>query len=108
MVAHALGNPFDIAAVLRFCRQHDLWLIEDNCDALGSTCSMPRDLAVSLGFTENSPGLDEGLDRVVRYTGAWGDLSTRASIRPPPHHGRRGSGERGAPPSPAAHRREPA
>ncbi|MEB3353001.1 MAG: aminotransferase class I/II-fold pyridoxal phosphate-dependent enzyme, partial [Cyanobacteriota bacterium] len=35
MVAHALGNPFDIAAVLAFCRRHGLWLIEDNCDALG-------------------------------------------------------------------------
>src|SRR5580698_8910733 len=37
ILAHALGNPFDVAAVLRFCRQNDLWLIEDNCDALGST-----------------------------------------------------------------------
>ncbi|AZQ11197.1 lipopolysaccharide biosynthesis protein RfbH [Shewanella khirikhana] len=36
MVAHTLGNPFDLAAVSRFCEQHDLWLIEDCCDALGS------------------------------------------------------------------------
>jgi CDP-6-deoxy-D-xylo-4-hexulose-3-dehydrase len=36
-VAHTLGNPFDIDAVLAFCAQHDLWLIEDNCDALGTT-----------------------------------------------------------------------
>ncbi|MDQ1395493.1 MAG: CDP-4-dehydro-6-deoxyglucose reductase [Acidimicrobiaceae bacterium] len=36
MVAHTLGNPFDIDAVLRFCHAHDLWLVEDNCDALGS------------------------------------------------------------------------
>ena len=35
--AHTLGNPFDVASVLEFCRKHDLWLIEDNCDALGST-----------------------------------------------------------------------
>ena len=90
MMAHALGNPFDIAAVLRFCRQHDLWLIEDNCDALGSTYSMPRDLAESLGFSENSPGLDEGLDRVVRYTGCWGDLSTQSFY--PPHHLTMGEG----------------
>ena len=90
MVAHALGNPFDIAAVLRFCRQHDLWLIEDNCDALGSTYSMPRDLAESLGFGENSPGLDEGPDRVVRYTGCWGDLSTQSFY--PPHHLTMGEG----------------
>jgi len=37
MVAHTLGNPFDIDRVLAFCRKHDLWLIEDTCDALGST-----------------------------------------------------------------------
>ena len=36
MVAHTLGNPFDLAAVKGFCDRHDLWLIEDNCDALGS------------------------------------------------------------------------
>ena len=35
MMAHALGNPFDLSAVLRFCRAHDLYLVEDNCDALG-------------------------------------------------------------------------
>ena len=90
MVAHALGNPFDIAAVLAFCRRHGLWLIEDNCDALGSTYSMPRELAESLGFSENSPGLDEGPDRVVRYTGCWGDLSTQSFY--PPHHLTMGEG----------------
>jgi CDP-6-deoxy-D-xylo-4-hexulose-3-dehydrase len=37
MLAHTLGNPFDVDRVLRFCRKHDLWLIEDNCDALGSS-----------------------------------------------------------------------
>ncbi len=36
MVAHTLGNPFDLAAVRTFCDKHDLWLVEDNCDALGS------------------------------------------------------------------------
>ena len=36
MVAHTLGNPFNIKAVKEFCDKHDLWLIEDNCDALGS------------------------------------------------------------------------
>ncbi|MEG0805268.1 MAG: lipopolysaccharide biosynthesis protein RfbH [Lachnospiraceae bacterium] len=35
MIAHTLGNPFDLNAVTSFCRQHKLWLIEDNCDALG-------------------------------------------------------------------------
>ncbi len=37
MIAHTLGNPFDLDAVLEIVNQHDLWLIEDNCDALGST-----------------------------------------------------------------------
>ncbi len=37
MIAHTLGNPFDVDAVVAFCRSHDLWLVEDNCDALGST-----------------------------------------------------------------------
>ena len=37
MLAHTLGNPFNLDAVIRLCRQHDLWLIEDCCDALGST-----------------------------------------------------------------------
>lgn len=36
MIAHTLGNPFDLKAVKDFCEQHNLWLIEDNCDALGS------------------------------------------------------------------------
>lgn len=36
MIAHTLGNPFDLAAVRDFCDRHELWLIEDNCDALGS------------------------------------------------------------------------
>ena len=57
MMAHALGNPFDVGAVLAFCRRHDLWLIEDNCDALGSTYSMPLDQAIALGVKENSHGI---------------------------------------------------
>ena len=36
MLAHTLGNPFDLKAVKDFCDRHNLWLIEDNCDALGS------------------------------------------------------------------------
>jgi CDP-6-deoxy-D-xylo-4-hexulose-3-dehydrase len=50
MIAHALGNPFDVALVLEFCRKHDLWLIEDNCDALGCTYSMPLEFAKKLGL----------------------------------------------------------
>jgi CDP-6-deoxy-D-xylo-4-hexulose-3-dehydrase len=90
MAAHALGNPFDLGVVLAFCKRHDLWLIEDNCDALGCSYSMPRPLAEELGFTTNSPGLDEGPDRVVRWTGTWGDLSTQSFY--PPHHLTMGEG----------------
>jgi CDP-6-deoxy-D-xylo-4-hexulose-3-dehydrase len=90
MMAHALGNPFDLARTLAFCRRHELWLVEDNCDALGCSYSMPRALAESLGFSENSPGLDEGPDRVVRWTGSWGDLSTQSFY--PPHHLTMGEG----------------
>ena len=36
MIAHTLGNPFDLSAVKAFCGKHRLWLIEDNCDALGA------------------------------------------------------------------------
>jgi CDP-6-deoxy-D-xylo-4-hexulose-3-dehydrase len=90
MMAHALGNPFDLAATLAFCQKYNLWLVEDNCDALGCSYSMPRELAESLGFTENSPGLDEGPDRVVRWTGTWGDISTQSFY--PPHHLTMGEG----------------
>ena len=37
MIAHTLGNPFDLGAIRELCDKHDLWLIEDNCDALGAT-----------------------------------------------------------------------
>ena len=90
MMAHALGNPFDLAVTLAFCQKYDLWLVEDNCDALGCSYSMPRELAESLGFSENSPGLDEGPDRVIRYTGTWGDISTQSFY--PPHHLTMGEG----------------
>jgi CDP-6-deoxy-D-xylo-4-hexulose-3-dehydrase len=90
MMAHALGNPFDLAATLAFCRKYGLWLVEDNCDALGCSYSMPRALAESLGFSENSPGLDDGPDRVIRWTGTWGDISTQSFY--PPHHLTMGEG----------------
>lgn len=90
MAAHALGNPFDMAAVLAFCRRHQLWLVEDNCDALGCSYTMPRTLAESLGFKDNSPGLDAGPEHVIRWTGTWGDLSTQSFY--PPHHLTMGEG----------------
>ncbi|MBE3609026.1 lipopolysaccharide biosynthesis protein RfbH [Campylobacter californiensis] len=65
MVAHTLGNPFDIRAVKDFCDKHNLWLIEDNCDALGS--------------------LYEG-----KPTGTWGDIGTSSFY--PPHHMTMGEG----------------
>jgi CDP-4-dehydro-6-deoxyglucose reductase, E1 len=70
MLAHALGNPFDVAAVAAFCRAHDLWLIEDNCDALGSLYTLPGNAA--------------------RPTGTFGDLSTQSFY--PPHHITMGEG----------------
>jgi CDP-6-deoxy-D-xylo-4-hexulose-3-dehydrase len=90
MMAHALGNPFDLSTTLAFCRKYDLWLVEDNCDALGCSYSMPRALAESLGFQDNSPGLDEGPERVIRWTGTWGDISTQSFY--PPHHLTMGEG----------------
>ena len=90
VLAHSLGNPFDLYSILSFCRKYNLWLIEDNCDSLGSTYSLPLDLANQLGFYDNSPGLDEGPDRIVRWTGTWGDLSTQSFY--PPHHLTMGEG----------------
>lgn len=69
MIAHTLGNPFDLAAVKRFCDAHGLWLVEDNCDALGSEYT---------------------LDGVTRLTGTVGDLGTSSFY--PPHHMTMGEG----------------
>jgi len=90
MIAHALGNPFDLGAVLEFCRKHDLWLIEDNCDALGCTYSMPVERARALGFTQNSPGIPSNGTHITRFTGTWGDISTQSFY--PPHHLTTGEG----------------
>lgn len=69
MLAHTLGNPFRIQAVKDFCDRHGLWLIEDNCDALGSE------------YTYNG---------TVRKTGTVGDLATSSFY--PPHHITMGEG----------------
>jgi CDP-4-dehydro-6-deoxyglucose reductase, E1 len=90
MIAHTLGNPFDLAEVLEFCRRHELWLVEDNCDALGCTYSMPVARAKALGFTENSPGIPANGTHITRYTGSWGDISTQSFY--PPHHLTMGEG----------------
>ena len=107
MIAHALGNPFDLGAVLEFCRKHDLWLIEDNCDALGCTYSLPVEKAKALGLDHllklaeiNSsqlsalsselkvPYIRNGV--LTAYTGTFGDLSTQSFY--PPHHLTMGEG----------------
>jgi CDP-6-deoxy-D-xylo-4-hexulose-3-dehydrase len=103
MIAHALGNPFDIGAVLAFCRKHDLWLIEDNCDALGCTYSMPEAKARGLGvdhlFKIAEAGghpfikfetLPDGNRLLTAPTGTWGDISTQSFY--PPHHLTMGEG----------------
>ena len=69
IVAHSLGNPFNIKAVKEFCDKNNLWLIEDNCDALGSTYT---------------------IDGETRLTGTWGDIGTSSFY--PPHHLTMGEG----------------
>lgn len=54
ILAHTLGNPFDVAAVTRFCQAHDLWLIEDCCDALGSQYVLPPEVAPLSGLAGNT------------------------------------------------------
>ena len=90
MLAHTLGNPFDLGRILEFCKRKNLWLIEDNCDALGSSYSMPTDLAENLGFKKDSPGIEATDGSVVKWTGTWGDLSTQSFY--PPHHLTMGEG----------------
>jgi CDP-6-deoxy-D-xylo-4-hexulose-3-dehydrase len=81
MIAHALGNPFDLSRIVSFCMENDLWLIEDNCDALGSTYTMPEAEATALGLKRIGVQVSDG---VSRPTGTWGDLSTQSFY--PPHH----------------------
>jgi len=69
MIAHTLGNTFDLAAVKAFCEKHNLWLIEDNCDALGSEYT---------------------LDGVTYKSGTLGDIGTSSFY--PPHHMTTGEG----------------
>lgn len=69
MIAHTLGNPFDLQAVKDFCDKHNLWLVEDNCDALGSR------------YVYNGE---------ERFTGTIGDIGTSSFY--PPHHMTMGEG----------------
>lgn len=69
MIAHTMGNPFDLNFIRSFCDQHQLWLIEDNCDALGSQY-----------YYQNN----------WHYTGSIGDINTSSFY--PPHHITMGEG----------------
>lgn len=69
MIAHTLGNPFDLKTVSEFCKKHGLWLIEDNCDALGS---------------------EYAIGGKVKLTGTIGDIGTSSFY--PPHHMTMGEG----------------
>ena len=69
MIAHTLGNPFDLKTVKAFCEKHNLWLVEDNCDALGTKYT---------------------IDGETRFTGTWGDIGTSSFY--PPHHMTMGEG----------------
>ena len=69
MIAHTLGNPFDLKEVKAFCDRHNLWLIEDNCDALGSKYT---------------------IDGEEKFTGTIGDIGTSSFY--PPHHMTMGEG----------------
>ena len=98
MMAHALGNPFELVTVLEFCRKHGLWLIEDNCDALGCTYSLPVDKADELGLNHLLKQAAKGDHPIIKIdggmltapTGAFGDLSTQSFY--PPHHLTMGEG----------------
>ena len=87
MMAHALGNPFDLKATLEFCNEHGLWLIEDNCDALGCRYTIDGDSKLSKLFPGEVAISDGGLSK---FTGSWGDLSTQSFY--PPHHLTMGEG----------------
>ena len=90
MIAHTLGNPFDLYEVVRFCRENKLWLIEDNCDALGSIYRLPTDLANNINIYESSPGIKNVRGYISRWTGTLGDISTQSFY--PPHHITMGEG----------------
>ena len=89
MMAHALGNPFDIATTLAFCRKYDLWLIGTIVMHWAYLLNAER-ACRKTRFNQNSPGLNEGADRIVRWTGCWGDISTQSFY--PPHHITMGEG----------------
>lgn len=87
MMAHALGNPFDVKATIEFCKEHDLWLIEDNCDALGCSYTLP---ATAISADDYQKDIRNSDGSITKFTGCWGDLSTQSFY--PPHHMTLGEG----------------
>lgn len=94
VLAHTLGNPFDLAAVTRFCAEHNLWLIEDCCDALGARYTLPAD---TTGWRATVP--ENGGDALWRRAapsehsgkvGSFGHLGTLSFY--PAHHITMGEG----------------
>ena len=69
MIAHTLGNPFNLSVIKKFCDKYNLWLVEDNCDALGSQYIVAGE---------------------IKYTGTIGDIGTSSFY--PPHHMTMGEG----------------
>lgn len=69
MIAHTLGNPFDLKSVKEFCERYNLWLVEDNCDALGTKYT---------------------IGDITKFTGTWGDIGTSSFY--PSHHMTMGEG----------------
>lgn len=97
MVAHTLGNPFDLASVKAFCDKHNLWLIEDNCDALGSRYRMQLNSQPStfnsstLGSsTLGSSTFNSSPFSEFQFTGTIGHIGTSSFY--PPHHMTMGEG----------------
>ena len=84
ILAHTLGNPFDIQAVKTFCQKHNLWLVEDNCDALGS-----QYLAEEFWTPSTQHPKPKTQNRFC-YTGTFGDIGTSSFY--PPHHMTMGEG----------------
>lgn len=81
MMAHTLGNPFDLGAVIAFCKSHDLWLIEDNCDALGCTYSLPLSQAKSLGLDHLIKQAEANGESRIENSGKSADSETVSTIR---------------------------
>ncbi|MCP3873878.1 MAG: lipopolysaccharide biosynthesis protein RfbH [Desulfobacteraceae bacterium] len=85
MLAHTLGNPFDLEAVKKFCKTNELWLIEDNCDALGS-----RYIAETYWSGEKEIEGQNNEIKEYQFTGTFGDIGTSSFY--PAHHMTMGEG----------------